>query len=161
MKGLTVQNPYPHLMITPQDKLPAGAIHKRVENRSWVPPSVMMRVPFAIHAGVSMDWFKFGDWPIELPRRAKHSDVPQMAFGAVVGVAETVQCFHVNQIRTGQVPAEYQWLCDHRHVSGPFCFVLDNVIALRDPVPCVGKQKFFTLPSTVEARVLEQIGVAV
>lgn len=32
---------------------------------------------------------------------------------------------------------------------------------LRRPVflPCVVKQKFFTLPSTVEARVLEQIGV--
>lgn len=160
MKALTVQNPYPHLMITPQDQLPDGAIHKRVENRSWIPQSVLMRVLFAIHAGVSMDWFRFGDWPIELPRRAKHNDVPQMAFGAVVGVAEIVQCFHVNQIRTGQVPAEYQWLCEHKHVSGPYCFVLDNVVALPEPVPCVGKQKFFTLPSTVEARVLEQIGVA-
>lgn len=158
MKALTIQNPYSHLIITPQNQLPEGAIHKRVENRSWIPQSILMRVPFAIHAGVSMGWFKFGDWPIELPRKAKRSDVPQMAFGAVVGVAEIVQCFHVNKIRTGQVPAEYQWLCDHKHVSGQYCFVLDNVIALRDPVPCVGKQKFFTLPSTVETRVLDQLG---
>jgi hypothetical protein len=159
MKAMTIQNPYSHLIITPQEQLPDGAIRKRVENRSWIPQSVMMRVPFAIHAGVSMDWFRFGDWPLELPRKAKLSDVPQMAFGAVVGVAEIVQCFHVNQIRTGQVPAEYQWLCDHKHVSGPYCFVLDNVVALEHPVKCVGQQKFFTLPSSVEARVMEQIGV--
>jgi hypothetical protein len=148
------------LIITPQDELPEGAIRKRVENRSWIPQSVLMRVPIAIHAGVSMDWFKFGDWPLDLPRKAKPSDVPQMAFGAVVGVAEIVQCFHVNQIRTGQVPAEYQWLCEHKHVSGPYCFVLDNVVALAHPVKCVGQQKFFTLPASVEACVLEQIGVA-
>jgi len=160
VKALTIQQPYPHLIITPQDELPEGAIRKRVENRSWIPQSVLMRVPIAIHAGVSMDWFKFGDWPLDLPRKAKPSDVPQMAFGAVVGVAEIVQCFHVNQIRTGQVPAEYQWLCEHKHVSGPYCFVLDNVVALAHPVKCVGQQKFFTLPASVEACVLEQIGVA-
>lgn len=158
MKALTIQQPYAKLIITPQDKLPDGAIHKRVENRSWIPQSVMMRVQFAIHAGVSMDWFKFGDWPIGLLRKAKRADVPEMAFGAVVGVAEIVQCFHVNQIRTGQVPAEYQWLGEHKHVSGPYCFVLENVVALEQPVPCVGKQKFFTLPSSVEARVMDQLG---
>lgn len=158
MKALTIQNPYAKLIITPQDQLPEGAIHKRVENRSWIPQSILMRVPFAIHAGVSMDWFKFGDWPIELPRKAKRSDVPQMAFGAVVGVAVISHCFHVNQIRTGQVPAEYQWLGDHKHVSGPYCFVLENVVALEQPVPCVGQQKFFTLPSSVEARVMDQLG---
>ena len=160
MKALTIQNPYAHLIITPQDQLPDGAIHKRVENRSWIPQSVLMRVPIAIHAGMSLDWFKFGDWPRAFPKKPKQCDVPEMAFGAVVGVATIAQCFHVNQIRTGQVPTEYQWLRTHKHVSGPYCFVLEDVVALDEPVPCVGQQKFFRLSSSVEARVMDQIGVA-
>ena len=160
MKSLTIQQPYAHMLITPQDKLPAGAIHKRVENRSWVCPVKWMREPFAIHAGVSMEWFKYGDWPRSFPRTPKQSDVPEMTFGAVVAVATVAQCFHVMQIRTGQIPEQYMWLRDHKHVAGPYCFVIEDVVVLDEPVRCSGQQKFWTLPTHIESRVMAQIGVA-
>jgi len=36
MYALTIHQPYAHLIVTPQDELPEGAVQKRVENRSWV-----------------------------------------------------------------------------------------------------------------------------
>lgn len=159
MKALTIHNPFAHLLITPQDELPAGAIHKRCENRTWPAP---FRGRFAIHAGVSLDWFDYDTWP-NVPESGKlrKDHFPDMAFGAIVAVAEIVESVYLSAIKS-QSPrsytGKYDWLLDHVHATGPYCFIVENVIRLADPIPCAGQQKFWTVPSGVEAAIMEQIG---
>ncbi len=119
-----------------------GAIQKWVENRIW---RTNFRGTFAIHSGRSLKWFKGGDWPV-VPR--KPSDVPEMAFGAIVGVADLVMCLDEN---TGA-----EWIATHHHATGPFLWVLANVYRLEQPVPVTGKLGFWTVPTDVERQVNEQ-----
>lgn len=157
MKALTIHNPYAHLLITPQDELPDGAIHKRCENRTWPAP---FRGRFAIHAGVSLKWFCHGDWP-EVPfGNLKQEDFPDMAFGAIVAVAEIVDCVWFMEAKFGRLPPHLQWLSTHHHATGPYCFIIENVIRLPEPIPCHGQQKFWTIPDSVLDRVMEQVDEA-
>lgn len=156
MKALTIHNPFAHLLITPQDELPAGAIHKRCENRTWPAP---FRGRFAIHAGVSLDWFDYDTWP-NVPESGKlrKEDFPEMAFGAIVAVAEIVDCVYLENILIRHCPQHLEWLTRHHHATGPWCFIVDNVIRLAEPIPCHGQQKFWTMPFGVEAAIREQLG---
>jgi hypothetical protein len=43
-----------------------------------------------------------------------------------------------------------------RWFFGPICYVLCDVVALRDPVPCRGWQGFWSLPADIDARVHAQ-----
>lgn len=155
MKALTIHNPYSHLLITPQDELPVGAIHKRCENRTWPAP---FRGRFAIHAGVSMEWFANGDWPDVPDCKLKPEHFPDMAFGAIVGIAYIVDCVWLPGVKSGHAPERYDWMLDHVHATGPYCFIVDNVIRLAEPIPCHGQQKFWTVPFGVEAAIMEQLG---
>lgn len=156
MKALTIHNPFAHLLITPQDELPAGAIHKRCENRTWPAP---FRGRFAIHAGVSLDWFDYDTWP-NVPESGKlrKDHFPDMAFGAIVGIADITDCVWMENVRSGKAPDKFDWMLDHVHAEGPYCFIVEHVIRLADPIPCAGQQKFWTVPSGVEAAIMEQIG---
>jgi hypothetical protein len=155
MMALTVHQPYAHLVVTPQDELPDGAYQKRVENRTW---KTNVRGQIAIHAGVSMKWFDGGDWPgVRKGHPQEQYFFPEMAFGAVVGVAHIVECFHINDIECGFIPDDRKWLQTHIHCNGPYCFVLDNVRRLPKPVPAVGKQGFWSLDEITEFRVLQEM----
>lgn len=48
-------------------------------------------------------------------------------------------------------PAEAAWW------TGGFALVLDNVVALAEPVPCKGALGFWTVPKDIEAKCLAQI----
>lgn len=124
MKAITICQPYAHLIVRGE---------KRVENRPW---STRYRGPIAIHAGLSRKWLRPGD----------EECCPEMAFGAIVGLAELVSCLTIQQIRTGRGPS---WLRDHEHAVGPYCLVLDTVRPLGHVVPCRGNQRIFELPVDV------------
>lgn len=55
MKALTICQPYPHLICTPQSDLKDGDVRKRVENRTW---GTSHRGPLLIHAGRSKAWLR-------------------------------------------------------------------------------------------------------
>lgn len=141
MKALTIQQPYSHLIMHHQSELPSSVVQKRVENRSrWT----NIRGPIAIHAGKSLKWFEFGDWP-EIPR--KPSDIEGMAFGSIVGVASIVDCMD------GSCKEGRQWIATHDHAVGPYLWILGDVFRLETPVPCKGALGFWKVPEEIERQV--------
>ncbi len=152
MRALTIHNPYAHLIVTPQAELPSGAHRKLVENRTW---NTKIRGELAIHAGLSMQWIDRGDWPCNRPDGSvgKASDYPELAFGAIVGVAEIIGVYSIEDIRSGYIPTRLMWLQSHKHAEGPYCFVLGAIQRLSHFVPCTGKQGFWNVPVDVEQQV--------
>jgi hypothetical protein len=129
MKALTICQPYAHLITIGE---------KRVENRSW-PTSYRGRL--AIHAGKSREWMDEDDLKV----------YPDMVFGAVVAVADLVDCVRYDHIQDHQ--KKYPWLGEHHHASGPWCFVLADVKRLEKPIPWRGAQGFFEIPDGEISRV--------
>ena len=109
MKALTICQPY-------AEQIARG--EKILENRTW---PTNYRGPLAIHAGKSRAWMEDGD----------EAEYPRMAFGAVVAIAELVDCRRVTDLS-----AEMQ---ERHDANGPFCFVLANVRRI-EPVPARGAQ---------------------
>lgn len=119
MKAITICQPYASLIAEGR---------KRVENRTW---PTKYRGPLAIHAGKSRNWL--GSWSGAMP--------DPMPFGAVVATCRLSDClsFSVATDRPS-LPARLEWVADHRHTKGPYCWVLEEVDRLDDPLPCSGSQ---------------------
>src|SRR2546425_12676597 len=113
MKALTVMQPYAEL-IARGDKL--------IENRTW-PTSY--RGPLLIHAGKSREWMNDEDeyW------------MPNMAFGAAVATVRLVACLLLDN---AWWPAEYVHLKASEHANGPWCWILEDVKRLPQPIPMRG-----------------------
>lgn len=141
IKALTVCQPYAHLIVTPYAELPIGAVRKRVENRRWW---TRYKGPLLIHAGKSRKWL----------RPADTSDFPEMAFGAIVGIADLVDCVPVVSGFGGK-PAvygarnreRYPWLAEHFHTEGPYCWILENAVRFAKPIPYLGALNLFDVPT--------------
>jgi hypothetical protein len=129
MKALTICQPYAELIAIGQ---------KRVENRTW---PTKYRGLLYIHAGKSRQWLD-----IELDDSLHEYDVGTglylecMEFGAIVASATLVDCLHVDSILRGEHDKKYPWLRDHYHVNGPWCWVLDNVSRMPEPIKVNGAQ---------------------
>jgi len=147
VKALTICQPYAALICLPE----SHPEHKRVENRRW---PTRYRGPLAIHAGKSRGWL---DEDMGRPGYDYSGlRIADMTFGAVVGVADMIDCIHIDVIkrfaqcglgmRTG-----LRWLTTHCHAEGPYCFVLENVRPLPVPVPYKGAQGFFDIPDALFA----------
>lgn len=130
MKALTICQPFAHLI--------ARGV-KRVENRTW---STSYRGPLAIHAGKSMAWTN----QATVDRWVEWGD--PMAFGAVVGMAKLIDVLHIDKIKSGDCEDSYPWLHAHEHVSGPWCWVLGDVVRIA-PVKWKGAQGFWDLPDEI------------
>jgi len=128
VRALTICQPYAHLIVKHD---------KRVENRTW---STSYRGPLAIHAGKSRSWLDSYDF----------DDHPDMVFGAIVGVARLVTCRHIDRLCDG---GAYAWVQTHPYTCGPWCWVLDSVVALPEPLPATGHQGLWTVPDNVAGRI--------
>lgn len=131
MKALTICQPYAHLIVTPQDELPAESVRKRVENRTW---ATSYRGPIAIHAGKSRKFCRQIDLEFYGP----------MEWGKIVGMADLVACVWVRDFlpgsrRSEQIAFQFPWLAKHPHTEGPCCWILENVRRI-EPIPAVGMQ---------------------
>ncbi len=141
MKTLTVIQPFAHLIAT-------GV--KRVENRTW---PTGYRGLLAIHAGKAR---RYGaDRVDDLAREWFDLDPAHLAFGAVVAVAELVDCVRlVGDAIEGPTPEwsqrKYPWLDAHEHREGPVCWVLANVRRLAVPVVVTGAQGLWDWTPTAE-----------
>lgn len=148
MKALTICQPYAHLILLPE----SDPRWKGVENRNW---EMLYRGPLLIHAGKSRQW-------LDLDRggdrdRTYGLELRELAFGAIVGIAEVVGCFHAEHTR-GRATRQWPWLAEHRHVSGPFCIVLENRRRFAEPIPYRGAQGLFNVPGQVVAAAIKQLG---
>lgn len=133
MKAITICQPYPELILRGD---------KRVENRNqfW-----SHRGPILIHAGKSREWLRLNErGTVDQSGIA----VAQMAFGAIVGVCDVVDCVRVvcwDQTRLRKMPIfsdaviiKYPWIVTHDHAEGPYCLILDNVRRFEQPIPARG-----------------------
>lgn len=145
MKALTICQPYSELICLPDDDPRA----KRVENRTW---ATSYRGPLLIHAGKTKQWLNGNDYGL---------DTESLAFGALIGLAKLADCVRVDLSRTGgdrikqSDLARWPWLATHRHVEGPYCFVLTECRRFAEPYPFRGSQGFFHVPDEVIASALE------
>lgn len=141
VRGLTLTRPWPWAFAS------AG---KRVENRSWRPPSYCALQWIALHAGQGFDrevieLFRageFGDLALAVPEQ--EHEHPK---GAIVALA-----------RIGDVTyLDAEDRSPDRWAFGPVVWCFDRVLILREPVPCRGFQGLWRPP----AAVLELLRVAV
>ena len=136
MNALTICQPYASLICLPE----SNPLHKRVENRKWFTGRVGKLV---IHAVKSRDFLKIVRPGVE----AFGFEVAKLPFGALVAVVDMVGCFSQAEIyRRDPKTLKFPWLQAHRHVEGPYCFVLQNVRVFAKPIPYTGHQGFFDVP---------------
>jgi hypothetical protein len=148
--AITICQPYAALICLPE----SHPQHKRVENRTWLPPKARIGEQIAIHAGKSKAWLHTGT-AYELP-------VAALRFGAIVAVATLAGTFRVEAGDAGPViPAGalewWPWLAGHPHAEGPVCWVLQDVRPLREPVDCAGARGLWQVPSAVLTAVLGDV----
>lgn len=136
IKALTVRNPWAFAIAHT-----AGPNPKTIENRVW--PS-SYRDWLAIHAGAALD----DDSEHAIARVAELAQVPVEQVveecktrGAVVAVARlSYVCGRTTVDRFGTCD------CGSWAAHGQFHFVLRDVVALPEPVPCRGYQRLWSLP---------------
>ncbi len=128
MLCLSILQPYAHLIVT-------GA--KRVENRRWYTGH---RGRLLLHAGKSDA--RLGEWLEYYPG----TSIPPMPRGAIVGGCRLVGVFKVDERPIAAATPGYEWLADHEHVEGPWCWVLEAVHRLAEPIPYRGQQRLFDVP---------------
>lgn len=149
MKGITIQQPYAHLICQPD-----GWSHelygpaKRVENRTW---AARYEGPVLIHASKSRQ--RLGPFDLD--------DFPDMAFGAVVALAKLSGC--VRLWEDGRLPpaalARRPWLAAQapHHVEGPYCLLFEDVCRLDAPVECPGALGLWDVNEDLLRRVMAQV----
>lgn len=153
---------------------------KRVENRSWAPPRGLLGKQIAIHSGKS-PWRqrKNGEWAINegaledvreairFCEKASAGEVPNPTTAkwihercsAVLCVATVAGWVHEDGYRALNRPERFASRTDTGPwFVGPYGWVLSDVVALPEPVPCSGKQGVWSLPADVDAAVRAQLG---
>jgi hypothetical protein len=98
---------------------------KRIENRSWY---TNHRGPLLIHAGKS-ERYLTKDSLAHFERLG--IPVPNFHLGAILGVVEVTDCK-----RPGELPPD-------PFKDGPWCWLLANPKALKEPWPMSGAQRIF------------------
>ena len=92
---------------------------KDVENRTWAAPRHMIGKRFYIHAGKRID---------RDAAQVLGMVTPRDRLGAILGEARLRRCVRV---------WDSEWFC------GPYGFVLEDVVAYDEPIPCRGRLGFF------------------
>ncbi|TAM87648.1 ASCH domain-containing protein [bacterium] len=127
MKALSIRHPWSWAILY---------ANKRIENRTW---PTRFRGEVFIHAGKTIERDS-----VEMLRADSFSVPEELACGAIVGVARLVDCIDDETAET-RYPDQVEW------ISGPWCFILEEVRALATPIPCHGKLGFFDVPADVAA----------
>lgn len=128
MKALTICQPYAEMIVRGE---------KRVENRTW---PTKYRGLLYIHAGKNRGWWDDAIDPVRYPAAE---------WGALVAIANLVECTSLGTIQTGLLDNEYPWIHGHTHVLGPWCWILDSVRRIK-PLPWRGAQGIWDCAAVTE-----------
>ena len=120
MKALTISQPYASLIAS-------GA--KWIDNRRW---GTQYRGPLAIHAGKGAQYLT-------------REELAEYPTGCVVAVCQLTACFRLADLdrlgeRLASVGLTIEQVRQHEHAEGPWCWLLQEVRRLEEPVPCRGAQ---------------------
>jgi activating signal cointegrator 1 len=171
MRGLTLTPPWGTLIAI-------GA--KRIETRSWKCPASAIGIPMAIHQakGLPRDFSEAdlaalcASWPFaEALAAVGITSAAQLPRGRIVAVATPV-----DHIVTGSgIPAgsvivyhdrgetQMRLITEEEHAFGDYgpdrhAWLLDDIAALAEPVPCRGSLSLWRVPAEVEVAVRAQLG---
>lgn len=137
---------------------------KTVETRSWATPH---RGPIAIHAAKRINKSEMRDFSVNLNWRSALAVEPcldlarHLPFGALVAVAELVDCIPTESFTSGFLLAErtrdgFFGIWDEDDMGnfdpGRFGWVLKNIRPLKYPLPWKGRQGLFTVPDKLLLR---------
>ncbi len=110
------------------------------ETRDW---STNYRGPLAIHAA-KRRWDDSGPWH-DRAREILRRYTPWMPYGAVVCIADLVDCVRTSELR-GRIPEEHEFwgdFSDGERGLGRYAFHLKNVRLVRPAFAVRGQQGFF------------------
>ena len=144
MRALTLWQPWAHAI------LHCG---KRVENRPWPPPYTTIGEVIAIHAGARYEanGWSFPTGVVVPPK----GTVPQRA---IVGAARVLGFLDLRGLYRQCVGcADAHALDGDPWWAGPVGWLLGDVVALAEPVPCKGALGLWRLPPDVEAAVQREL----
>lgn len=102
---------------------------KRVENRTW---RSSFRGRIYIHAGLRFDKDALEDLESDIQRIPQPEREP-CHLGALIGTATVTDCCEPDDVPVGQE----SW------ANGPWCFILDDVKPLPQPIAYKGRLGFF------------------
>jgi len=149
MKALTLTSPWAEAVVR---------FGKRVENRSWPLPEGFLGERIALHQGKKFDAVS-ALWIADLVSKGEDAERDRIVreleastTGAILGVVR----FRSIRRMISPVPPEWpsaigDWAC------GPWLWEIDEVVALRSPVPCRGMQRLWNLPLRIEREVERQL----
>lgn len=145
MKALTLWRPWPWAIFH------APRNPKRIENRPWKPWQSIINQPIVLHAGNTFD-SDAAEELCSLYRIHPDGDVPRgWKDQGLIGVA-TVRGW-VDRA----MDAELFMVGQSNWFSGPHAWLLSDVRAFAEPIPCKGMQGLWPLPAALEARVVEAL----
>ena len=116
---------------------------KRIENRSWSPPNSLIRKRIAIHAGKR--YSREHAEQIEAAFGVKVPPKSDLPLGAIVATA-VVRGY---ASRGGGFPFDFLEETVDPWYSGPYGWLLEDVVKLREPIIINGAQGLWRLPSDI------------
>lgn len=156
MKALTLWRPFPAMIFhVPEDEA------KRVENRGWRPPRALVGQRIAIHAGerIDRDAMRAASTMLGMsfPPADKALDIGIIGTARIASVIRKADVDH--RIFHGFVKAAEVSHADRiwhdqvaRWFSGPYGWVLYDVVALPEPLSCKGRQGLWDVPAELVGR---------
>lgn len=133
LRALSVKPPYAQAIIVGE---------KDVENRSWAPPERVIGSWIAIHASGNLREDDVRDCQSLAPNvRALRSE--QLPRFAIIGVARVASYSRTSKSR---------W-----YNAGSIAWNIDDVVAIRKPIPVKGKLGLWRVPTSLEAELRAQL----
>lgn len=149
-KALTLTQPWGGLV---------AAGHKPIENRGWNPPKAMIGKRFALHASREIDrdvYHRVMEIAPELADRTLPWFELSRVTSAIIGIARLVRVVSDHMLPGSESSVESLPEQDRRWFFGPKGFVLAEIQALREPIPCPGSLSFWRIPKPVREEMAKQ-----
>lgn len=139
MRGLSLHQPWASLVI-------CGA--KRLETRGWRPPTDLVGHRFAVHA--ALNTASLGRCR-ERPFNRHVPDPAALPLGAILGVV-TLRWFSIMTEATVDLiravdPVEYAF---GDFAAGRWAWCVTDPVRFAEPIPFVGRQRFFQVPDQID-----------
>lgn len=133
-----------------------AAGHKPVENRPW---KTDYRGPLAIHCGISRKW---DDNSLKFLRGLNLSPPAEIPRGRIIAVATLVDILEYEPPPSSPLldRDERHPRLQTPHAFGPYCWCLDNPVALPRPIPYTGAVGLKDLALNIRNEVRKQIAEA-
>ena len=128
---------------------------KRIENRTWRPPPSVVGQRIAIHAGMRLDRIGaeiLSDVALSPIRVGSGVGLSSLGSGDGTETTWAVPAFPPQgAIVATATLADVVTESDSPWFRGPYGWVLADVVALAEPVPCKGRQRLWTVPEDIVA----------